>query len=56
MEYMQEHTQCSFPFVHSIVYGLGRPLVEHGLLPDFLSRSTDHFRSEDKTQEARSIP
>jgi 2-polyprenyl-3-methyl-5-hydroxy-6-metoxy-1,4-benzoquinol methylase len=47
VEDVQEHTHYCFPFVHNIVYGLGKPLIEHGLLPEFLSRSADRFRSEE---------
>jgi len=47
VEQVQEHTHYCFPFMHNIVYGLGKPLIERRLLPDFLSRSADRFRSEE---------
>lgn len=47
VEEVQEHTHYCFPFMHNIVYGLGKPLIEHGLLPDFLSRSAHRFRSQE---------
>jgi len=49
VEDVQEHTHYCFPFVHNIVYGLGKPLLEHGLLPEFLSRSAHRFRSDENT-------
>jgi len=47
VEDVQEHTHYCFPFMHNIVYGLGKPLIEHGLLPEFLSQSAHRFRSEE---------
>lgn len=49
VEEVREHTHYCFPFMHNIVYGLGKPLIEHGLLPEFLSRSAHRFRSEENT-------
>ncbi|MEA3345469.1 MAG: class I SAM-dependent methyltransferase [Chloroflexota bacterium] len=49
MEEVREHTHYCFPFIHNIVYGLGKPLIEHDLLPEFLSRSAHRFRSEENT-------
>jgi len=49
VEEVQEHTHYCFPFIHNLVYGIGKPLIEHGLLPDFLSRSAHRFRSEENT-------
>jgi SAM-dependent methyltransferase len=49
VEDVQEQTHYCFPFAHNVVYGLGKPLVERGLLPEFLRRSADRFRSEENT-------
>lgn len=49
VEEVREHTHYCFPFMHNIVYGLGKPLIERGLLPEFLSRSAHRFRSEENT-------
>ena len=49
VEDVQEHTHYCFPFVHNIVYGLGKPLIEHGLLPEFVSQSAHRFRSEENS-------
>lgn len=47
VEDVREHTHYCFPFMHNIVYGLGKPLIERGLLPEFLSQSAHRFRSEE---------
>jgi len=49
VEELREHTHYCFPFMHNIVYGLGKPLIERGWLPEFLSRSAHRFRSEENT-------
>ena len=51
VEDVREHTHYCFPFMHNIVYGLGKPLIEHGLLPEFLGRSADRYRSEENRGE-----
>lgn len=33
-----------FPFSALIVYGIGKPLIQRGLLPDFVAKSTHRFR------------
>ncbi len=35
-----------FPFSHNLVYGLGKPLLERGLLPDALATAADRFDLE----------
>lgn len=40
-------THYCFPFTQTIVYTFGKGAIEHGLLPDFILRSTHRFRSED---------
>jgi SAM-dependent methyltransferase len=34
-------THYSFPFIHNLVYGLGKPLLESGALPDSMARAAD---------------
>jgi hypothetical protein len=43
---LQEQTHYSFPFIHLIVYSIGKPLIERNLLPDRLRDSADRFRGE----------
>lgn len=37
------HTRYCFPFIHNLVYGIGKPLLERGLLPDAMARAADRF-------------
>ncbi len=37
-------THYSFPFIHNLVYGLGKPLLESGLLPDGMATAADRTR------------
>ena len=37
VEQERAFTHYSFPFIHNIVYGLGKPLLEGGLLPDSMA-------------------
>ncbi len=39
-------THYCFPFIHNIVYGLGKPLLESGLLPESLADAADRTRFE----------
>jgi SAM-dependent methyltransferase len=34
-------THYSFPFIHNIVYGLGKPLLESGALPSAMAKAAD---------------
>ena len=34
-------THYSFPFIHNIVYGLGKPLLESGALPEGMAKAAD---------------
>ncbi len=43
VERMEEATHYSFPFAHFLVYGIGKPLLEHGLLPQWARNSADRF-------------
>lgn len=41
VEQERAFTHYSFPFIHNIVYGLGKPLLESGLLPDEMATAAD---------------
>gem|GEM_PF-23167 len=43
---LSEQTHYAFPFIHFIVYSIGKPLIEHNLLPSRLRDSADRFRGE----------
>jgi glycosyltransferase involved in cell wall biosynthesis/ubiquinone/menaquinone biosynthesis C-methylase UbiE len=43
IEAVEEQTHYSFPFIHFIVYGIGKPLIEKNLLPLGLRASADRF-------------
>jgi glycosyltransferase involved in cell wall biosynthesis/ubiquinone/menaquinone biosynthesis C-methylase UbiE len=43
---LEEQTHYAFPFIHFIVYSIGKPLIEHNLLPARLRDSADRFRGE----------
>jgi hypothetical protein len=43
IESLEEATHYCFPFTHFLVYGIGKPLIEHGLVPRRLLPSTDRF-------------
>jgi hypothetical protein len=43
IEAVEEQTHYSFPFIHFIVYGIGKPLIEKNLLPSGLRASADRF-------------
>lgn len=34
-------THHSFPFIHNLVYGLGKPLLESGLMPESMANAAD---------------
>jgi SAM-dependent methyltransferase len=40
-----EATHYGFPFIHFLVYGIGKPLLERGLLPEAIRRDADRFRN-----------
>jgi glycosyltransferase involved in cell wall biosynthesis/SAM-dependent methyltransferase len=44
VERVEEATHHAFPFSHFLVYGIGKPLVERGLVPRALVATTDRFR------------
>jgi hypothetical protein len=41
-----EQTSRVFPLNHLLVYGIGKPLLQKGLLPTRLRMSADRFQSE----------
>lgn len=43
LEIVEEATHHSAPFIHFLVYGIGKPLLEHHLLPTSLRASADRF-------------
>jgi len=42
-------THHCMPFHHLLVYGIGKNLLQGGLLPDVLARSADRFRAKENT-------
>jgi glycosyltransferase involved in cell wall biosynthesis/SAM-dependent methyltransferase len=46
IEALEEQTHYAFPFIHLIVYSIGKPLIEKNLLPQKLRDSADRFRGE----------
>ena len=49
VEVIEHATHFSVPFQHFLVYGIGKPLFERGLLPERLRRKADRFAGEDNT-------
>lgn len=49
LEAVEEQTHYSFPFIHFIVYGIGKPLLEKNLLPSALRKSADRFSGTKNT-------
>jgi len=47
IERVEELTHYCFPGTQTIVYTLGKGLIEHNLLPEFISKSTHRFRGQD---------
>lgn len=41
VEELRSFTHYAFPFIHNIVYGLGKPLLESGALPETVARTAD---------------
>jgi SAM-dependent methyltransferase len=39
-------THYSFPFIHNLVYGLGKPLLESGLMPEAMANAADRTTFE----------
>lgn len=47
VEVVEETTHYTVPFQHFLVYGVGKPLFERGLLPKRLRHSADRFAGEE---------
>ena len=47
VERIEELTHHTFPFNHVLVYSVGKPLIEHDVLPRRLRRAADRFTAED---------
>jgi SAM-dependent methyltransferase len=43
VEQERAFTHYSFPFIHNIVYGLGKPLLESGLLPEKMATAANRI-------------
>lgn len=43
VEAVECHTHHCFPFIHNLVYGLGKELMVRGLLPDAMMQAADRF-------------
>lgn len=43
VEEERQFTHHCFPFIHNIVYGIGKPLLESGALPDKMSTAADRL-------------
>lgn len=41
VEDFRSFTHYAFPFTHNLVYGLGKPIIEAGLLPETIARTAD---------------
>jgi SAM-dependent methyltransferase len=41
VEAERSFTHYSFPFIHNLVYGLGKPLLESGLMPEGMANAAD---------------
>lgn len=52
VEVVETATHYAFPFMHFIVYGIGKPLLERGLLPRRLEASADRLAGEANTGSA----
>jgi ubiquinone/menaquinone biosynthesis C-methylase UbiE len=49
LEAVEEQTHYSFPFIHFLAYGIGKPLLEKNLLPASLRKSADRFSGTKNT-------
>lgn len=41
VEEERSFTHYSFPFIHNLVYGIGKPLLESGMLPETMANAAD---------------
>lgn len=49
IEEKRSYTHYSFPFIHNLVYGLGKPLLESGKLPASIANAADRSRFDQNT-------
>jgi glycosyltransferase involved in cell wall biosynthesis/SAM-dependent methyltransferase len=56
VERVEEATHHCFPFAHFLVYGVGKPLFERGLLPAALRRGADRFAAAGEVSSAPAPP
>jgi len=49
IEALEETTRICVPFSHFLVYGVGKPLIERGLLPERLRTSADRFTGRENS-------
>lgn len=47
VEVERSFTHYSFPFIHNLVYGLGKPLLESGIMPEKMSNAADRTTFDD---------
>lgn len=47
VEELRPHTHYCLPFHHFLVYGLGKNLLQRGLLPESIARAADRFRGSE---------
>jgi ubiquinone/menaquinone biosynthesis C-methylase UbiE len=52
IECVEQLTHYCFPATQTIVYTIGKGLIDHNLLPGFIARSTHRFRGEDNAGSA----
>lgn len=46
VEMVEEATHHAFPFIHFIVYGIGKLLIENGLFPNKWRKNSDRLNGE----------
>lgn len=56
VEAERSFTHYSFPFIHNLVYGLGKTLLEAGALPDGLAKTADRIQFDDEADGGRFNP
>jgi ubiquinone/menaquinone biosynthesis C-methylase UbiE len=49
VEVERAFTHTSFPFIHNLVYGLGKPLLESGLMPQRMATAADRTTFDQNT-------
>ena len=50
VERLEELTHYCFPGTQTLVYTIGKGLIEHNLLPEFISKSTHRFRGAENSR------